>query len=298
MVTLARHGRYAYSPIKGRPVFDWRDGARLAVYIALNLEEYAFGEGLVEELAPGGSQPDVLNYSWRDYGNRVGAWRLLELFDQLRLPCAALLNSAVYQAAPGLPQAFRARGDEIVCHGRTNSERQSGLAESDEAQLIHEASETIARHEGARPAGWLGPWIAETEVTPDLLQEAGYRYLLDWCADDQPVWMRTRRGAILSVPYPQELNDSNAIVARRMTASDFADMIVDNFDEMVAQAADGPPLVMGVALHAYVAGQPFRLRHLRRAFAHIAAQRAAIWLCRPGAIATRYAQRFPAPAER
>lgn len=298
MLTLAHHGRYAYSPIHARARFDWRDGARLAVYIALNLEEYAFGEGLVEELVPGGPQPDVLNYSWRDYGNRVGAWRLLELFDTLRLPCAALLNSTIYDAAPGLPAAFRARGDEIVCHGRTNSERQNGLAEADEARLIHEASETIARHEGVRPAGWLGPWIAETGVTPDLLHEAGYRYLLDWCADDQPIWMRTRSGAILAVPYPQELNDSNAIVARRMTARDFADMIVDNFDEMLDQAADGPPLVMGVALHAYVAGQPFRLRHLRRAFEHIAARRQAIFLCHPGAIATRYAQQVPESSAR
>ncbi|MBL8837680.1 MAG: polysaccharide deacetylase, partial [Alphaproteobacteria bacterium] len=118
---LAGHGRYPYSPIAGRPVFDWRDGRRLAVYIALNIEEYAFGEGLTEEIVPGGPQPDVLNFSWRDYGNRVGAWRLIDLFAELKLPCAALLNSAVYDAAPQLPAAFRARGDEIVCHGRTNS---------------------------------------------------------------------------------------------------------------------------------------------------------------------------------
>ncbi len=292
---LAGHGRYPYSPIAGRPVFDWRDGRRLAVYIALNIEEYAFGEGLTEEIVPGGPQPDVLNFSWRDYGNRVGAWRLIDLFAELKLPCAALLNSAVYAAAPQLTAAFRARGDEIVCHGRTNSERQGELSEAAEVALIREATDAIRRHEGSAPAGWLGPWISESKLTPDLLHEAGYRYLLDWCADDQPVWMATRAGRILAVPYPQELNDSNAVVCRRMTASDFADMIVDNFDEMRAQAANGPPLVMGVALHAYVAGQPFRLRHLRRAFAHIAAARDAVLITTPGAIADRFAAALPAP---
>jgi hypothetical protein len=215
----------------------------------------------------------------------VGAWRLLDLFDALHLPCAALLNAAVYDVAPSLPAAFRARGDEIVCHGRTNSERQGELSEADEATLIREATEAIDRHEGRAPTGWLAPWISESTVTPDLLHEAGYRYLLDWCADDQPIWLKTRRGRILSVPYPQELNDSNAIVARRMTAGDFADTIVDNFDEMLEQSADGRALAMGVALHAYVAGQPFRLRHLRRAFAHIAKARERVWLCHPGQIA-------------
>ncbi len=293
MQQLSTHGRYPYSPIRDRPRFDWRDRTRLAVYIALNIEEYAFGEGLVEELVPGGPQPDVLNFAWRDYGNRVGAWRLLDLLQSLDLPCAALLNAAVYDAAPALPAAFRARGDEIVCHGRTNAERQAGLTEETESRLIRDATETIARHEGTAPAGWLGPWISETGATPDLLREAGYRYLLDWCADDQPIWMRTRSGPILSVPYPQEINDSNAIVARRMTASDFADMIVDNFEEMRAQADDGPPLVMGVALHAYVAGQPFRVRQLRRALTHVAAHRAAVWIATSGAIAARFMEAVP-----
>jgi allantoinase len=289
-MTLADHHRYAQRPINRRPIFEWIEGRRLAVYVALNLEAYGFGEGLVEELVPGGPPPDVLNYSWRDYGNRVGAWRLLEMFDSLGLPCAALVNSALYATMPELPGAFRARGDEIVCHGRTNSERQGELEEAAERALIREATETLARHEARPPHGWLGPWISESRVTPDLLQECGYKYLLDWCSDDQPVWFRTRGGHILSIPYPQELNDSNAIVARRMGAEAFAEMIVDNFDEMLEQAAAGPPLVMGIALHAYIVGQPFRLRHLRRALRHLQATGGKVWITHPGAIAARYAE--------
>ncbi|MEM6427004.1 MAG: polysaccharide deacetylase family protein [Cyanobacteria bacterium P01_D01_bin.128] len=286
--SLPSHGRYAYSAITQRPDYDWPGGKRLAIYIALNLEHFAFGEGLGATLAPGGPAPDVLNYAWRDYGNRVGVWRLLALFDALKLPVAVLVNSEIYHYCPSVVAAFRDRGDEVVAHGRTNSERQSELSEAAETQLIRETTDTIAQFEGQPPAGWLGPWIAQSPLTPDLLQEAGYTYLLDWCHDDQPTWFNTRQGKILSVPYPQEINDIPAIAVRRASAAEFADMIVDNFDEM-AEQANHQPLVFGIALHPYIVGQPFRLRHLRRALTHIADQARQhpehIWLTHPGAIA-------------
>jgi len=289
---LPGHGRYDYCPIVGRPGYAWPGGARLAVYVGLNLEHFAFGEGLGAELAPGGPQPDVLNYAWRDYGNRVGAWRMLELLDALGWPCSVLLNSEIYDHAPQLAAAFRARGDEFVGHGRSNAERQGILDEEGERALVLEATAAIARHEGRPPAGWLGPWISQSRVTPDLLQEAGYSYLLDWCMDDQPVWFRTRKGRILSVPYPQELNDIPMIVGRRIGGDAFADMIVDNFDEMRVQSR-AQPLVMGIALHPYLVGQPHRLRHLRRALAHIAANRDGVWITTAGAIAAHAASLPP-----
>jgi len=291
-MNLATHGRYEYDPIRNRPVYNWPNGTRLAVYIAVNLEHFAFGEGLGAELAPGGPAPDVLNFAWRDYGNRVGVWRFLDLFDELRLPSCCLLNSTIYDYCPAVPAAFRARGDEIVAHGRSNAERQSTLPEAEERRLIDEATAAIARNEGAPPRGWLGPWIAESRTTPDLLKECGYDYLLDWCMDDQPIWLQTRAGPILSVPYPQEINDIPAIAVRRASAAEFAQMIVDNFEEMLAQSAAGP-LVMGIALHPYITGQPFRLKHLRAALAKIAAQRDSIWLTHAGAIA-RHVIQLPA----
>ena len=289
MTAAPHHGRYDYLPIRGRPAYDWPGGKRLAVYVGLNLEHFAWGEGLGAELAPGGPQPDVLNYAWRDYGNRVGAWRLLDLFDGLGWPLSVIANSRVYDDCPALMDAVRARGDEVVAHGRSNSERQGTLAEAAERQLIAQATERLAAAEGRMPEGWLGPWISESRVTPDLLAEAGYRYLLDWCMDDQPVWLRTRNGGrIMAVPYPQEVNDIPAIVARRDSAAQFADMIVDQFDEMLAQSADGP-LVMGVALHPYIVGQPFRLRQLRRALRHIASRQEQLWLTTAGAVASHAA---------
>lgn len=291
MTRLPHHGRYAYQPITGRPDFDWPEGRRLAVYLGMNLECFAFGEGLGAELAPGGPQPDVLNYAWRDYGNRVGAWRMLELFDALDVPATVLVNSHLYEEAPGLVEAFRARGDEIAGHGRTNAERQGVLHEEAERALIAEATDTLIHHEHVRPKGWLGPWISQSGVTPDLLQEAGYEYLLDWCHDDQPVWMKTRAGRILSVPYPQELNDIPQIVGRKREGADFADMIIDAFDVMLAESARRP-LVMGIALHGYLMGHPHRMKHLSRALRHIlhhGGER--LWFTRAGAINDHYRQR-------
>ena len=282
-MTLPGHGRYDYVPITARRSFWWPGGRRLAVYLGVNLEHFAFGGGLGAELAPGGPQPDVLNYAWRDYGNRVGAWRMIGLLDQLDLPATVLANSAMYGYAPDLMAAHRARGDEIAGHGRSNAERQGGMPEAAERALIAEATATIAAAEGRAPEGWLSPWISESRVTPDLLAEAGYRYTLNWCMDDQPVWMRTRAGRILSIPYPQEVNDIPAIVARKDGAQAFADMITENFDEMLEQSA-GQSLVMGIALHPYIVGQPYRLRALRGALAHIAARREEVWITRAGDI--------------
>jgi peptidoglycan/xylan/chitin deacetylase (PgdA/CDA1 family) len=281
---LRSHGRYDYAAWRGRTPYAWPNGAKLAVYLGVNLEHFAFGEGLGAELAPGGPQPDILNYAWRDYGNRVGSWRLLDMLDELGLPATVLLNSAMYEYAPALVAAHRERGDEIAGHGRTNSERQSTLPEAEERTLIAEATAAIVEHEGKPPRGWLSPWIAESHATPDLLAEAGYRYSLNWCADDAPVWKRTRGGPLLAIPYPQEVNDIPAIVARRETGPAFAAMILDDFAERRRQVRDGLPQVMGIALHPYIIGQPHRLRHLRRALAAIAAAREEVWVTTAGAI--------------
>jgi peptidoglycan/xylan/chitin deacetylase (PgdA/CDA1 family) len=286
---LPGHGRFDYEPITQRPHYRWPNGAGLAFYIGFNIEHFAFGEGLGAGIGPASPQPDVLNYSWREYGNRVGAWRCLELFDSLGLPSAALINTALYDHCPELVAACVARGDELVGHGHSNAERQGVLAEADERELLVACRERMRAESGQAPAGWLSPWISESIHTPDLLAETGYTYTLNWCHDDQPVPMRTRSGRTLwSVPYPQELNDIPMIVARQMDAKDFADLVVDQLDEMLEQTrlAGSPALVMGLALHPYIVGQPYRLRHLRRALQHAAAARddGRLWVSTPGAI--------------
>jgi allantoinase len=293
MRELPSHGRYEFSPIVGRTPYEWPGGRRLAVYFALGIEHYAFDEGMTEKLVPGVPRPDVLNTSWRDYGNRVGAWRILSAFEEYGLPLSILLNTALYDHAPALLAACRRSGCEIIAHGYSNSDVMAGMDEPTESRYIHEVTERIAKEEGVRPQGWASPWIAETLATPDLLQEAGYRFLLDWCMDDQPVWMKTRGGQILSVPYSQELNDSSTVIGRQAAASEFCDMIVDQFDELQGAARD-QPLVMSVILHSFITGQPFRLRALRRALDHVMRNAGAVWFTQPGVIASHILSTAPA----
>ncbi|MBI4182740.1 MAG: polysaccharide deacetylase family protein [Proteobacteria bacterium] len=280
---LPTHGRYDYTAITKRPDYSWPGGRRLAVYVALNVEQFAFGAGKGSLIAPPEQSTSHSVYAWRDYGNRVGFWRLMELFDELDLPIQAQLNAAVYEHCPDIPARLRERGDEILGHGITNSEEQGHLGEALERDLIARATATIERHDGRKPAGWMSPWLSQSPLTPDLLKEAGYRYMMDWACDDQPIWMRTRAGPILAMPYPIELNDNRALVYHRYTPGQFADMIIAAFDEMLEQSAR-QPLVFAVSLHTFVVGQPFRLRELRRALKHVVARRERIWLTRPGEI--------------
>jgi allantoinase len=286
---LKSHGRYAYSAITRRPDYHWPGKKRLAVYLGFNLEHFEFGSGLGAALGPKSPEPDVLNFSWRDYGNRVGAWRCLELFDSLKLPAGVVLNTALYHYCPELVEACVKRGDELIGHGHTNSERQGEFSEAKEKKLLEDCRDLIQKRSKVKPQGWLSPWISESHLTPDLLAETGYKYTLNWCHDDQPHEFTTRGGKLWSIPYPQEVNDIPMVVARLMGAEEFADLIVDNFDEMLMQSKD-QPLVMGIALHPYIVGQPYRLRHLRRALKHVARNKK-IWFTTPGKICDFVSQR-------
>ncbi len=267
MLHLPAHSRYDYSAIENRRDYSWPGGKRLAFYVAINIEHFAFRAGRGADPTNRGGPQTTRNYAWRDYGVRVGVFRIFRVLDQLRLPATILLNSLVGAHYPDIIARIKARGDDVVGHGRTNAEELGAMWEHDEARVIAETTETIAQATGVRPTGWMGPGAAESAVTPDLLKEAGYTHNLDWPVDDQPIWMRTRAGPLLSVPYPMELNDMGTNVNRDHTGREFAEMIVDQFDEMVEQAAE-QPLVMAVSLHGFIAGQPFRLRPLRQALTH------------------------------
>jgi len=290
--TQPAHGRYEHSSIVNRPRFKWPNGSRLAVYFALGVEHYAFGEGMTENLVAGMPHPDVLNASWREYGNRVGAWRVLQYFADVGIPLSILLNSAVCEHAPDLIAGARGAGCEFIAHGYSNSDTLAGKSEAAETDYVRRVASQIESCTGTRPLGWASPWIAETLHTPDILVENGYSYVLDWCMDDQPIWLKTRSRPLLSVPYSQEINDSSTIVGRQASATDFAAMIVDQFDEMRETPGD-EPLVMSVILHSFISGQPFRLRALRRAVEHVMTFRDELWITQPGQIAQCYAARVP-----
>jgi allantoinase len=280
---LEHHGRYDYVNIDDRPVYDWPNGTRLAVYVAMNDEVFRYGKGKGAGIAPPEQATSDSVYSWRDYGNRVGFWRLMDMFDELGIPCEHQINTALYDHHPDIMARIRDRGDEILGHGITNSDEQHHLPEAEEKAFIEETLATIERHEGTRPTGWMSPWLSNSKVTLDLLQEAGIRYTMDWTSDDQPIWAATRNGKILLMPYPVEVNDNRGLVWFRYSSSEFTDMIIDQFDEMLEQSAK-QPLVCPISLHPFVVGRPYRIRQLRRAFRHILSYKDQIWLTTPGAI--------------
>ena len=286
MLKIPGHGRYDYSPIVKRADYSWPEGKRLAFYVALNIEHFAFNTGIGMDPHHRGGPQNTRNFAWRDYGSRIGNWRLFEMVDALRLPATVLLNSTVCHHYPEIVEKIKERGDDVIGHGRSNAELHKPMWEEDEARAIAEVTEVIEKHVGTRPTGWMGPGALESNVTPDLLKEAGYTHLLDWPFDDQPIWMRTRAGPLLSVPYPMELNDAGTLVWRDHTGREFADMIVDQFEEML-ETCERQPLVFVLSLHGFIVGQPFRLRPLRQAIKHCVEHKLKdrVWFTRAGDIA-------------
>lgn len=274
----ARAG-YGYSALPGRPGGRWPNGARLAVVVCVGIESYRFGDGHTEDVLSGVPAPDLVNTAWRDYGNRVGAFRLLDLLRRLRIPPTVLLNTDVYDEAPEVLAAARRAGAEIVGHGRSNSDSLADMSESDENDYLSDVAARIADHEAARPGGWSSPWLSHTPATLDLLVANGYRYLLDLRLDDQPVWLPTANGPLLTIPYNAEINDSSTMIGRQAGAHEFAGMIDDEFTVLLAESADRP-LVMSIVLHSFISGTPFRFRAVSRALESVAGT-AGVWLTTP-----------------
>jgi hypothetical protein len=207
---------------------------------------------------------------------------LPRLFDELNLPAAHLINTTVFEYAPQIVDALKARGDEFIGHGRTNAERHGSMWEADEKRFLEEIRDAIEKASASgRAAGWRRGWPRRAG-RPDLLKEVGFDFLMDWPNDDQPLWMKTRSGPLMSVPYPIEVNDSPQILVRHHSAEEFRDMIIGQFEELLRQSAK-QPLVCGIALHTMIVGQPYRLRCLREALQHIAnhPQKDKVWFTRP-----------------
>lgn len=287
---LPSHDRFPYSPITERADFSWPGGRRLALYVAVCIEHFPYGEGgLGLSYSPGLPHPNTYNWGWREYGNRVGGFRLLAALGDVGVPPTALVNGECYEHCPQLLAAYREAGAEFVAHGRTNGQHPNELAEDEERAMIAGVRDAIRNADGTPPRGWMSPGANPSAHTEDLLAEAGFTYTLDWPIDDQPTWMSTRGGPLLSVPYPHEVNDVPAIAMHHAGAAQFADMVVDTVDEMLEQS-EHQPLVCGIVVHTFIVGHPYRLRRFRTALERIAAVRDRLWITTPGEIADFYAR--------
>ncbi|GAS97935.1 polysaccharide deacetylase [Mycolicibacterium canariasense] len=290
---LPSHNRFGYQPITQRPSFNWPGGRQLAVYVAVALEHFSYdADGLGLSYSPGLRHPNTYNWAWREYGNRVGGYRLLDELSAHGMPLTVLLNTACYDHCPQLVTAYRQAGAEFVGHGITNSVHPNEQDEQAEIETIRAVRDAIAAHEGNPPAGWMSPGAHPSRRTEDILAREGFGYTLDWPMDDQPTWMDTLGGPLLSVPYPHEVNDVPAVALHHASGADFATIIGDTFDEMREQARS-QPLVLGIVIHSFIVGQPFRLRRFREVLTHLTAGHPDVWLTTPGQIARHFTNTVP-----
>jgi peptidoglycan/xylan/chitin deacetylase (PgdA/CDA1 family) len=260
---------FEYIPIRARPDVSLPGGARIAVWLGVNVEHYVYGfpalslypevEGLV---------PDPINYGWRDYGNRVGIWRLMERLAAADIRATAIVNSEACRRYPQILDEALRIGWSVVAHGRDNSTLQAQLPAAEEEAYIHEVTAAIERNAGTRPRGWLGPFRSASAQTNEILARAGYTHSLDWGNDDQPYLLKTTEGRLCAVPYSIEVGDVAAFVRHGYTGHDFETIIVDAFETLYAEGARSPR-VLGISLHPFLVGQSFRIRYLMNALDHI-----------------------------
>lgn len=278
---------YDYSPLPERPRLEWPNGARVAFYVGLNIEHYQVDKPSTSIF--GGTAmlaPDPLNYGWRDYGPRVGVWRMIESLDRHGLRASVLLNSDVVKNYPQIIAAGVERDWAWLAHGQNNSMFQAGLAPEEEKALLTDIVDTIEQGVGRRPKGWLGPALTETFETPRLLAELGLSYVLDWCADDQPFKLNVPGHEMLSVPYSIELNDITMFVGKSLTGEDFYRMVVDQLDQLLADGTS-TGRVMALCLHPFIINQPFRHKYVDKALEYIAGHEG-VWLTTSDEIAEWY----------
>jgi peptidoglycan/xylan/chitin deacetylase (PgdA/CDA1 family) len=277
---------YEYSLITERAPIQWPGGARVAVYVGLNIEHFVLGQPSTS-IHPGTANlvPDALNHGWRDYGTRVGIWRTIESLDRHGLRASVLLNSMVARQYPQIIKAGVDRGWAWLAHGSTNSTLHTDLTRDEERAVLTDIVDTIATATGSRPRGWMGPALTETLHTPELLAELGLNYVLDWTNDDQPYPLTVP--GMISVPYSVELNDL-LLFGKGCTGPDFVQIVRDQYDQLRADSARPPGgRVLALPLHPFVTGQPFRAKYLDQALAYLAAQPDA-WLTTSDEIAAHY----------
>jgi allantoinase len=288
---------YDHSPLIRRPRLELPNGARVAFWVGVNVEHYELDKPSTSIF--GGTamlQPDPLNYGWRDYGTRVGVWRMMDLLDKYRIRASALLNSDVCRYYPEIIEEGNKRNWAWLAHGKNNSIFQAGMSLDEERAYLTEVVNTIKESTGQQPRGWLGPALTETFNTPNLLAELGVDYICDWCNDDQPYPMKVEQGRMISVPYSIELNDITIFLSKGLTAEQFYQMCVDQFDLLYAEGQQSAR-VMCIALHPFIINLPFRHKYLEKVLDYVTAKDD-VWVATSDEIADWYYANYYAQTTR
>jgi allantoinase len=256
--------RLDYSAIVDRPPLRLPGGARLVVWPIVNVEVWDIGRAMPRQVLPpptGITQsPDVPHWSWHEYGMRVGFWRFKEVLDDLGIVPTLAINARVCLDYERVARAALDRGWEFMGH---SYDQRPIHMEPDQRATIQKAVKVIREYTGKQPVGWLGPGLTQTFDTPELLAEAGIRYIADWVVDDEPCRIRTDKGALVALPYTAELNDIPMMMIQHHASAEFEARCMDHFERLYAESTRRAK-VMAIAVHPYISGVPHRIKYFQR----------------------------------
>ena len=291
---------YDYVPMPHRKPLKWPNGARLALIITFNLEYwdlvkdsaepyYAGGPAILPDPLPG-NVPDFPNYSWREYGQRVGIWRLIDIFDKAGVPATCTMNAKVGLERRAVIDAINQRGWELVAHNFVQSDLLTNyqFEPEKEREIIRETLRVYEQVVGRPAKGWLSSSLRSTTQTADICAEFGLIYFNDLMNDDQPYLIQTKHGPIVSVPYTVEMNDFMIFLRRGASTSEAVEVFKEQFDVLYAEGA-GSGRLMNIGLHPHVIGQPFRVRAVRE-FIEYVKRFDGVWWAKREEIAEWYLQ--------
>jgi len=261
--------RLPYRAIVDRPKLRLPNGERIIVWTIVNLEVWDISRAMARQALPPPTGvttlPDVPNWSWHEYGMRVGFWRFHALYERLKIRPTLAINARVCVDYPRVAQACKDSGWEFMGHSYEQGPIHN---EKDQPAMIKRALDTIERFTGKPAAGWLGPGLTETLDTPEYLAAAGIKYIGDWVHDDEPTEIKTANGPLITLPYSMETNDIPVMMVQHHEAAYWKQKCIDSFDRLYQEGADRPK-IMAIAIHPYISGQPFRIKYLEQIYDYI-----------------------------
>jgi allantoinase len=261
--------RSAYSALVDRPPLRLPQGVRLVVWPILNVEVWEIERPMPRQVlvAPTGAAvlPDLANWSWHEYGMRVGFWRLKAVLDRFGIRPTLSINGKVPEAYPRVAAAARDGGWEFMGHNHVQVPMHKV---ENEREAIHLCLDALEKYTGKRPVGWLGPGLTETYDTPDLLAEAGVKYIGDWAYDDEPTEIATKHGPLVTLPYPVEINDIPVLAIQHHPSEIFVKKARDSFDRLYLESADRAKF-FAIAFHPYLSGTPHQIKYFEAVFEYV-----------------------------
>ena len=281
------HDSYDWSMLTDRKPVSWPDGRKLALWINVALQYFPLNQAGKPFAPPGGmttAYPDLRHYTLREYGNRVGVFRVLKALDRFNICASFAINSRLAERYPYLIQRIVDRGDEILCHGwDMDTPHYGGMSKSEEADVIAQSLNVLRDATQRDIKGWISPGKSQSENTPELLASNGIDYMCDWINDDMPYSFRTPAGEITAMPLSTELEDRFIIVANQHSEAEYADQLCDACDYLLTEAKEQGGRLLALNIHPWVLGQPHRIGRLEQALEYITSQNG-IWSASPGEI--------------